>query len=289
MSMFRKNFVGRGHLLVAMSDGNVEKRELHYITLDNALNWNERRYGIFLTVQAFNGHRKKENLERIIAWAIDIDDGTKEEQKARIRKSPLPPSSVVESKNGFHCYWLASNATIENFDRIQQMLVAFFNADKNAKDLCRLLRLPCCFHWKNQNDPFLVKEVEWHDREYTEEKMLEAFGRKMKPQEKQASPKSHRVYEKSHPLYDKNSKAENCMEGLRVLSGSSPVNGDEFEFKPNADGTFQIWVNGKSTACWIDKRGLIGSHDKGGPTLIQWLQWYGYDPKGASEILKDYL
>ena len=221
------------------------------------------------------GARKIENMVKINAWAIDIDKGTKEEQKMRIEKSPLPASSVVETKNGYHVYWLAREATKSNFGVIQQRLVNFFGADNRAKDLARILRLPCMYHWKDPDDPFLVKEVYWNTRAYSEDKMLRVFKCREKKMAK-------RIYEPRDVTL-----GGDCVEGLKLLSGKSCVNGDEFTFKHNANGTHQIWANGKSTSCWIDENGKIGSHDKGGPTLIQWLKWYSYPTKDAIKILKD--
>ncbi len=270
------NFHGNDHLLVAMTDQPSAKRELIYIEPNQMFDFNDRKYGIFFTVQGFNKHRKKENLTKINAWAIDLDLGTKEDQKKRIQASPIAPSCIIESKNGYHVYWEAKDATEANFGRLMAGLVSFFNADKNAKDLCRILRVPCFYHWKDIEDPFLVKEVYRLKRVYSENEMLRAFA----------------VEEKVKPLikplkkYDFNLDEVDCRKGLEILSGTTIVNGDVYTFKEHSTGT-QIWVNDKTTACWIDKNGKIGSHDKGGPTLVQWLQWYHhFSYKEAVEILK---
>lgn len=282
------NFLDRDHLIVAMTDQPSAKKELHYITTNEMLRWNDDKFGIFFTVQGFNKHRKKENLTKINAWAIDIDSGTKEDQKQRIRKSPIPPTCIIESKNGYHCYWESKGATITNFDEIQSLLVEFFSADKNAKDLCRLLRMVNCFHWKDISDPFLVKEVHRVKKYYTDYEMLKNFQPKKTNilKFKKLIPSQQR----EHKLYEKDPLSQlECKKGLEILSGTAVVNGNHFTFKHNANGTEQIWVDGKSTACWLDKTGRIGSHAKGGPSLVNWLMYYGYDYKGAREIIKDYV
>ena len=64
-------------------------------------------------------------------------------------------------------------------------------------------------------------------------------------------------------------------EHLKKLSGISELKGEVFDFIKNSNDTHQIVVNGELSGCWVDSNGLIGSHDKGGPTIIQWICWYG--------------
>jgi putative DNA primase/helicase len=80
----------------------------------------------------------------------------------------------------------------------------------------------------------------------------------------------------------------NSIEHLKKLSGKPEVRNQMFDFKSNINGTWQIIVDGKVTGCWIDSQGYIGSYDKGGPTVVQWLQWYGHTKLNAMVILKKY-
>lgn len=271
--MMFANIRERNHLLIAMKDDNSEEPKI--IEWSDMTGFNDKKYGIFFTVQSFKDKRRKtENLTKINAWAIDIDEGTKDQQRFRIEKSPLTPTSVVESKKGFHCYWLAKDATKHNFAEIQQRLVSYFNADNNAKDLCRFLRMPLFYHWKNPNEPFLINIVYENPKiAYSEREMLQFF-----PEIKQI---------KKQIKFPMNYVKSDCMRGLEILSGLSCVNGDRFTFKRNANGTYQIWSNGKSTACWIDQNGMIGSHDGAGPSLVSWIKWYNYSFEDAKAILQE--
>ena len=157
---------------------DAEPRGVFPVTPREAPTWNERGHGIFWTVNEFSGPRKVENLSRIRAWAIDIDDGTKEEQEERIQRSPLVPSLVVESKNGYHVYWSAADGTAENWHAIvTDRLVPFFGADPRARDIARILRATGYAHMKNPAAPFIVRPVHRWKVAYTEAQMLRALPR----------------------------------------------------------------------------------------------------------------
>lgn len=260
-----------GQLYISMHEGGGNAE---VVSLNTCLQRNEMGAGAFVTVQSFKGERRiTENLTKINAWAIDLDEGTKEQQRERIRKSPLCPSAIVEAKRGYHVYWKAIDARPNNFGLIQQALVDFFGADNRAKDLCRFLRLPDCNHWKDPKDPFMVHQVFEKDTAYVDGQMMRAFV-KHKPK-----PKTVKSF----------GDFSGCKRGLELLSGAPELGGEQFTFRLNAKGTLQILVNGKSTSSWIALDGHIGSHDRGGPGLIAWVQWYKYTREEARSILRKYL
>lgn len=147
-------------------------------TEDVAQRGNRKGYGIFWVVNDFDGARKKENLKKINYWFCDIDNGTKEEQLKRIKELLIQPSFVVETKNGYHCYWaVKGSASVENFERIEEALIQKLDGDVHCKDALRLLRCPCYYHMKQPAHPFLVDIVDGlgSDKEYTEKQMLDVF------------------------------------------------------------------------------------------------------------------
>lgn len=269
-------------LVVAMKDAPGVEKDPRVIKISEAKKYNEMGYGIFVTINGFEGRRIKENLVTVNAWAIDLDFGTKQEQKDCILESPLKPTMIVESKNGFHVWWAAIDGTKENYEEIvANRLVPFFGADNNAKDICRLLRVPQYYHLKDPANPFLVETVYFHNRAYTEKEMLSSFP---------AVKKSERnVTKNAAPYITRPGEEIDCKQALMSLSGTHWVNGDVYTFKRNGNGTEQIWVNGKSSPCWIDNKGLIGSLDKGGPTINQWLRWYYGDYQKVREIMKKHF
>lgn len=83
---------------------------------------------------------------------FDAKDGWDIEKVEGIKPSP---SVIVFSGHGWHCYWLLKEPIIiteANRDHIcktQEEWVKFTGADKNAKDLTRMLRVPCSFNNKD--------------------------------------------------------------------------------------------------------------------------------------------
>lgn len=237
--------------------------------------WNDRGWGIFWTVQDFDGPRRTENLRAIRSWVVDIDTGTKGEQQERVLRSPLKPSRVVETRNGYHVYFDAIDASPDNYRRVCSRLVDSFDGDPNARDLARVLRVPGFLHWKDPAHPFPVREIyRAPAHRYTEAQMLGAF-----PMSKEERRESER-HQSTRPIdagdgdfWDRVFDADQRVL-LERLSGRPIVNGERFTFRPVAGGKFNIHVDGKSTSAWISAEGRIGSHSNGGPTVFQWLKWY---------------
>lgn len=255
-----------------------------------AIQWNKKQYGIFWTVNEFNGpDRKKENLYRIKSWTADIDTGTKAEQMALIRKYPKP-TLVVETKRGFQVYYDAIDGKPENYELIEtKFVVPSLNADPKARDLSRILRVPHFMHWKDPADPFFVKVVHYEeDVAYTEAEMMRLFSDFTDERKELARTKSVMRKEFRHDsgLFERIWNLD-CEAALERLSGSSHVRGEAYSFRVNSNGNKNIFVDGKGTSCFIDRNGRIGSLDGGGPTIFQWLKWYGRSGTEAINIIKE--
>jgi hypothetical protein len=273
--------------LWALHDSNPKNHPMVRIHLDKAKEYNSKGYGIFQTVNSFTGPRRIENLTKINAWAVDIDDGPKEEQIKRLKRG-LVPTLVVETKRGFQAYWAAKDAKKEHWNAIVlERLVPFYGADRNARDLARILRKPGFLHLKDPTAPFMVRKVwEW-EVSYSEVQMATFY----------PSEFSARKAEEQHSQIRREAPVKgsfwdmvwhiDCEDALMRLSGSSHVGGETYSFSPNATGTKNIYVNGKGSSCWIDRDRRIGSLDHGGPTIYQWLIWFHKNPKQVIEIIKE--
>lgn len=267
-----------------MDDRNP--RGVFEINPKDADEWNKKNFGIFWSVNEFDGPRQIKNLIRINSWAVDIDKGSKDDMM-KIFNRFLVPSLVIETKRGFHVYWDAVDATKENFQAIVlDRLVFYFGADKNARDIARILRVPGYNHCKEE--PYEVKAIYRSSARYTEAQMLRYFRLPKKAQDqselkqelrKNLNPHGDDLWEKVYNL--------DCEQALLRLSGKGCVGSDVFTFRRVANGNLNILSNGKGTSCWIDLEKKIGSLDKGGPTVFQWLKWYGHSNKRVVEIMKD--
>lgn len=269
---------------------------------DDAAAWNARGFGIFATVNSFNGPRRKENLRRINAWAVDLDEGTKEQQRKRLEQSPLVPSCVVETKRGYQAYWYAQEGAVADHWNaiVLERLVPMFGADKNARDLCRILRVPGFLHQKDPTTPFRVNVVWSHYVAYSEVQMGRAFPWVPDAKEQAAvrreslvrareSARQHAIAAGMSPtesLWDAIWSLD-CEDGLRRMSGHWAVGGEVYTFRSTTRGNRNVFVNGKSSSCFIDENKRIGSLDGGGPTLVQWLRWFKHDWKTVIAVLKE--
>ncbi len=291
-----------------MSDDPTADKQAVPVARAEAAAWNtpERGFGIFATVNSFDGPRRKEHLERINAWAIDMDDGTKAQQHARLLASPLVPSLIIETKRGFQAYWIAkAGAKPEHWNAIVlERLVPFFGADKNARDLCRILRVPGYLHLKDPADPFLVRCVWQHHVSYSERQIGAAFRWVPDPRALAgAAEETARVADRASRAAARAAAATSgaawtesfwdavygldCEEGLARLSGHWSVNGERYTFKTAPRGHLNIYVDGKSSPCWIDSDKRIGSPSGGGPTLARWLRWFKHPWPTVIATLKE--
>ncbi len=268
--------------------GDVDNRGCFLIRPgESPAEWQRTGHGIFWTVNEFeNGVRQIKNLTCIQSWAIDMDEGTKEEQRARLHSSPVEPSLIVETKRGYQAYWNAKDAKPEHWNAIVlDRLVPFFGSDPNARDLARILRVPGFLHLKNPADPFKVRTVHRCQASYTEEQMATRFKPAPKPEPVERA-KREVKFEGSDGFWDAVYHLD-CEEALARLSGHPAVGGEQYTFRQNANGNRNIIVDGKGTSAWVDRNGRIGSLSGGGPTVAQWVRWYGASYAEAAKVIKE--
>lgn len=271
----RGEYVNRGAIRCSPSEAVIANRD---------------GYGIFQTINDFgDGPRRKDALKAIRAWAVDIDGGNKDEQRERIQASPLIPSEINETKAGFHLWFFAEpGASVEGWiEIVKNRMIPFFGADPNAADVCRILRVPGFWHLKDPASPFLIRTVHVQRVSYTEAQMLDAFPetRSTEYDQQKRHSESRREYNTTDQFWEAIYNLD-CAEGLIALSGSPLCGGEQFTLRRTGRGNLNLFVDKKSTSVWIDGNKRIGSFDKGGPTLYQWLRWYGVTPRDCVAELK---
>lgn len=253
---------------------------------NEACEWNEKKWGIFWTVNEFEGSRKKENLKKILSWAVDIDTGTKEAQRSIINKY-LTPSQVIETPRGYHVYYDSIDGTAEGWDDIvAKRLIYCLGGDPRAKDISRVLRVPATLHWKDPENPFGIKLVAHSNAAYTEEEMRRVFKKEPTEAQQKSTLKKELKFQKDGQLFERIYSMD-CEDALKRLSGSPAVSMESYSFKDNHSGTKNIIVNGKSSSCWIDLNKKIGSLDGGGPTVWQWINWLHRNHKKTFRYFSD--
>jgi hypothetical protein len=248
---------------------------------------NRQGYGIFATANEFGGPRQIANLVRIHAWVVDMDQGEKRDQWKRIAKGPTP-TMVNETKRGFHLLFQAMDATMNEWAEVQSRLIGFYDGDPNAKDVTRILRVPGFMHLKEPANPYRVETRHYDlDISYKTENMLKLFAEVYKPK-RQIEKREPSRPDPNAPLWDRIYNLD-CREALLRLSGEPCVNGETYDLRPVNNGKTNLLVDGKTTSVFLDSEGRIGSSDRGGPTLMQWLTWYGATKVQALATIKKYF
>jgi len=162
--------------------------------------YQKKGYGIFFVVN--NGGQKVKDITSLTAHFGDVDFGKEkigvdangkdifryrtieeiETYKQGFLKDlqhfQLEPSVIVETRNGFHVYWLLEKGTqrLNAFRPIQDCIIRRFNSDPRIVDLNRVLRIPNYFHLKDSNNPFHVKCIKFDPHlRYTQERIAAAF------------------------------------------------------------------------------------------------------------------
>lgn len=129
---------------------------------------NAKGYEAYFTVNGFAGQpdAKKEQCTSLNAFFIDID-GRKDPGELEDIKARLMPTYILETKNGFHLYWVLDeaiykedmtaeewDAVVARWERIEQSLVTTLKADPVVKDLTRIMRQPDTYYWKKSGDAY---------------------------------------------------------------------------------------------------------------------------------------
>jgi putative DNA primase/helicase len=105
-----------------------ETTQGHFDRLEEELKrHNEKNRGIFFVVNG-GGHEDAE-VKVITAQFMENDNLPLDEQLALIKAFPLEPSLVVKTHRSLHTYWLIRDGKVADFRRIQEGLVAQFDAD----------------------------------------------------------------------------------------------------------------------------------------------------------------
>ncbi len=160
---------------------------------------NKIGYEAYFTVNGFKNQTdaKIENCTSLNAFFVDID-GRKEPSELEELKARLMPTYILETKNGYHIYWLPDEpifredytpeeweAVIARWERVEQTIVTTLKADPVVKDVPRILRMPDTYYWKKSGNawkegvdkaPFKIKGIHKDDAAtYSMNQMEEAF------------------------------------------------------------------------------------------------------------------
>jgi putative DNA primase/helicase len=164
---------------------------------------NAKGYDSYFTVNGFIGENEKiENCSNLNAFWVDID-GRKDAKELEEIKKRIYPTFIIETKNGYHIYWLLDEPiykedcteaewkdALKRFERIEHNVVRTLNGDTNCMDVPRIMRVPDTYYWKKSGNAYLngingVFKIKGIDKKvgarYSMEAIEEAFPMKEMP------------------------------------------------------------------------------------------------------------
>jgi len=104
---------------------------------------------------------KRENIVRVRAVSLDLDDPTDEKAVERAKACAIQPHRIVRTSPGrYHLYWLITNGegvALREFEDIQRAIAERFGGDPAVAMLPHRARLPGFLH--NKGEPHVVSTV----------------------------------------------------------------------------------------------------------------------------------
>jgi len=125
-----------------------------------------------------NKNKKQADIKNITCLWVDLDakdfGGKKEDALQAISDFTPRPNIIVDSGNGYHCYWLLKDPITDindemrfQFKQVLSGVIKQLNADSHAINLDRVMRLPGTFNIKKE-EPLECKIVSIHkDKKYS--------------------------------------------------------------------------------------------------------------------------
>lgn len=214
-----------------------------------------------------------------------------------LSKDPLLQNygALVFTGNGLHVYYFSEPIEVAGkksiyaagYGIISKKILELtgWEVDSACKNLARIARMPGSLNNKNKPAP-LVEILFFFDRSSGVLAEILRQGAVVNVEKREF------VLDESNEFWAVLSTLNNRVM-LRKLSGSRLVRGEVFDLsRPRSGGGNYIDIDGKEANCWIDSSGLIGSGSRGangkvgGPTWIQWLEWYGVPKNEIAEWAK---
>jgi len=134
--------------------GEIEIRELpsrkqHFYPVAEVTTLKfSQKENVFFAVATRNGGGTKEDILQIPCLWCDLDfkELPREQAELNLSKTPLKPSILVESGNGFHAYWLLDiplgREDIAEAEKVLRLITQSLGGDNAATDASRILRVP---------------------------------------------------------------------------------------------------------------------------------------------------
>ncbi|MFN3453468.1 MAG: hypothetical protein ACK41T_00810 [Pseudobdellovibrio sp.] len=268
-------------------DSNPDMKTLDLYNDVEISDYNRKGYGVFALANEGNGF-KDVDIHKVNSWFVDIDFKISPKLNIEIVFDSLPliPSCIIDTKNGFHIYFMAKDGNLSNFKIIQRNLVKLIHgSDPQVINLSRIMRVPDFCHMKNANEPYLVSKIFESDVSYYEKQLLDLIDFEDDEEEL--------ISEKTKTLISSKPNKENIFDFIRHydskiilerLSGTSAVGYKNYKFLKRGMH-YNIIVDGKDSGCFINHNGNVIGNDGYRGGAVEWLTWYTNDRVESMRII----
>ncbi|MEN6351405.1 MAG: hypothetical protein ABFD08_18690 [Syntrophomonas sp.] len=188
--------------------------------------FNNQNFEVYFVVNS--GGYKKENINKVNAVFIDLDAGRdenkdyypldvvqeyKQKKMHQIGQFPLVPSYIVETRNGYHVYWLLNDgAKIKQFEECENRLIDYFKSDTATKKSNMLLRVPGFYWCKDPNNKYFCRIIERNDVRYNIDDIIEKLP-KNEDSFKRAYNKNNK---EDYNIYYRHTQTENHLQLIKT-------------------------------------------------------------------------
>jgi len=159
---------------------------------DELKEYNKQGYNIYFVVNS--GGTKQDEINKINAFYIDCDCDKDDNKKycdldivkqykqrvlQRVQDFGLVPSFIVDTRNGYHIYWLVDNAKVEQFEEVQNKLIYFFGSDERVNTPERIMRVPNFYWTKDIDNQYLCTVYQYNDVRYNANDFIQHLNSKV--------------------------------------------------------------------------------------------------------------
>lgn len=271
--------------------------DLRPCSSEEVMSINERGYDVFWCLQKFsNGRRIKENLLKINYICADFDNVSSEEFFTKTKWTPKP-TMLVKTRSGYHAYWKiydgSANKTPDEYRTLVEERLLPIGADPNAKDVCRILRVPESRYWTSskgerfEEQEIICKTIYDDGPEWTWNQISRLFPSVLETTN-EVTIKKTKPSKGDESFWDKCNQID-LEEGIKKISGLACVKSQVFTVKKEGK-IKRLYVNGKKSNGWIDENGRFGSlHDNTAGSMVNFLKFpeYGLENADIAKIFKE--
>ena len=139
-----------------------------------------QREGLNIYLVVNDGGDKDKDIKRCVAYFVEFDGISEEEQQRKIRESGLPePTIIIRTGGGsLHYYWvlLTPLEDIDLWKDDQKRLIAHLGSDPAIFNPSRVMRLAGCLYINGNQEPIAQTEIiHRSDQKHTREALLKSI------------------------------------------------------------------------------------------------------------------